>query len=912
MLADLEDTTQYPFFLLAVQCPNNNSKWHHQDRRLTDKKGLPRAEPMNVVMKIYDQLAQEYPIDQDRVFVASLSSAATECWEFIQRYGNRLSAAVLFAPGRGLIDRMENVCNLPIWVFHTDKDPVTPAEPSAKTVDQINAQGGQAAQTVISTPKPSHNSWKPAFADHDLKNWLMSQRRGQIAMPPGTYSWAWHRQHLMQYVRQWIVQWKWWQLLAQFGMPLVIAIVGYSEFRRRKKQNQIMQTAMKILCFLLCNICFTRAEALGQFVMPSRTTASSYYPDFGPEALLDEPGISQSTLLGTSKWGEGTWIGGVAQKGAAQGSGKLAPQVAGSYLIFHFTQPVDLSDILVWQSNRKAFDQLKSHLGRQVATFNLAVSSTTAGDDFSQVNAQPLKLLQVPGTGKIACETFALTAEKVQRVKLEILSSHSGRKSDYLGLSEIRFVGTKRWDELLAGDLGDLLVADQVTASSHFPKFGPDNLFDVPEVAPTTLVEPSRWGKGMWIAGVAEADAATGSGKLPAKVLGSALDFHFNVPVDLSRILIWQGNRLKRDEGNSHLRRQVATFDLWVSSEDAGEDFSKLNKHPLRLAKVPGTGRIAAEIFQLVAPKARRVRLSILAAHSGRAKEFLGLSEIRFVGTKRWDEVQQSRAAAATMLPDRYRYSGSDADTLFSPNGVTATSHHPKHPPETLIDQVDLVGAIYQSTKHSRSDTAKGMWLTGVDKQGTAQGMGKMPADVSGTDLVFHFKQPTDLSKIYIWQFNQHAKQPNPIESSATVEQASPSSGVLLPILGRQVAKFDLYVSPKTSGDDYYKINEEPFNLSPVTGKTGVSSQSFDLQSLAVHRVKLDVRAAHSKKPLEHVGLSEVMFEGTLPRSIWDGTTIYLVLVVLLLLAAFVAVYFYFTKVRWPAKFQATAVSEAN
>jgi predicted peptidase len=64
---------------------------------------------------------------------------------------------------------------LPIWIFHGEKDPVVPPANSRRMLAAL--QIVKAKVKYSEYPGVQHDSWKNAFAEPELFDWLFHQKR---------------------------------------------------------------------------------------------------------------------------------------------------------------------------------------------------------------------------------------------------------------------------------------------------------------------------------------------------------------------------------------------------------------------------------------------------------------------------------------------------------------------------------------------------------------------------------------------------------------------------------------------------------------------------------------------------------------------------------------------------------------
>jgi predicted peptidase len=120
-------------------------------------------------------LVAQLPVDADRVLMTGLSMGGIGTWNYAADYPDRL-AAIAPVCGIGDIDRAARVARLPIWAFHGARDTAVPFAGAQEMVDAVRAAGGHVKFTVYADV--GHEAWDPAYADPQLYDWLLAQRRG--------------------------------------------------------------------------------------------------------------------------------------------------------------------------------------------------------------------------------------------------------------------------------------------------------------------------------------------------------------------------------------------------------------------------------------------------------------------------------------------------------------------------------------------------------------------------------------------------------------------------------------------------------------------------------------------------------------------------------------------------------------
>lgn len=154
----INKTDDFPFIVVMPQCPTN-AYW-----------------PMEVhhLNHLLDEVIANYRIDQDRVYLTGLSMGGYGTWYMAFAYLERF-AAIAPVCGAGIRSSAQRLSNIPIWVFHGDKDPIVPVEESDFLVRAIKEQGGAVKYTRYEGM--GHGSWVPAYDNPELYEWFLSHKR---------------------------------------------------------------------------------------------------------------------------------------------------------------------------------------------------------------------------------------------------------------------------------------------------------------------------------------------------------------------------------------------------------------------------------------------------------------------------------------------------------------------------------------------------------------------------------------------------------------------------------------------------------------------------------------------------------------------------------------------------------------
>jgi len=161
----VENQPDFPFIALSPQCPSG-SFWETQ---------------LNLVDQLLDETMLTYAVDVDRIYLTGLSMGGYGAWHYALSQPEQFSAIVPIAGGHvpESDEIPDNICDLKntsIWVFHGDQDDVVLPRQSEVLVDALESCGADVRFTLY--PGADHDdSWKQAYADPELYDWLLDQTR---------------------------------------------------------------------------------------------------------------------------------------------------------------------------------------------------------------------------------------------------------------------------------------------------------------------------------------------------------------------------------------------------------------------------------------------------------------------------------------------------------------------------------------------------------------------------------------------------------------------------------------------------------------------------------------------------------------------------------------------------------------
>ena len=150
----VEQDQNFPFITVSPQCPIG-SWW---------------TEKVEVLKGLLDQVVTSYPIDSGRLYLTGLSMGGYGSWALATAYPEVFAAAAPIC-GRGNPSQAGRIKDLPLWVFHGDRDIVVPFQHSQDMVMALKAVGSRVRFTLY--PDTGHDSWTQTYDNPDLYQWFL-------------------------------------------------------------------------------------------------------------------------------------------------------------------------------------------------------------------------------------------------------------------------------------------------------------------------------------------------------------------------------------------------------------------------------------------------------------------------------------------------------------------------------------------------------------------------------------------------------------------------------------------------------------------------------------------------------------------------------------------------------------------
>jgi predicted peptidase len=163
---------RFPCYVLA---PQTDRGWIRYDFSQQPAKELPGFGDGNrLAMEIVDALRREFPIDEQRIYVAGNSMGGAGVWNLLANRPNFFAAAVITCGGESSEGGAGSVAT-PLWDFHGDSDQVVPVSSARDRIAARRKAGGYPIYTEY--PGADHDgTTKLAFTEPALPSWVFSQR----------------------------------------------------------------------------------------------------------------------------------------------------------------------------------------------------------------------------------------------------------------------------------------------------------------------------------------------------------------------------------------------------------------------------------------------------------------------------------------------------------------------------------------------------------------------------------------------------------------------------------------------------------------------------------------------------------------------------------------------------------------
>ncbi len=172
---------KYPSYVVFPQCKERS--WTEKYNAQSFMPGAPEPQITKQEMAIVDlikDLAKDYPIDENRIYVVGISMGGIAAYDLACRYPELFAAAV---PICGAVnpDRLSEARDVSFLIFHGEEDDEIPSICGREAYKSLSAVG--ATVDYIEFAGLGHDCWTSAFNYPTLLPWLYSQTKKVNSMP---------------------------------------------------------------------------------------------------------------------------------------------------------------------------------------------------------------------------------------------------------------------------------------------------------------------------------------------------------------------------------------------------------------------------------------------------------------------------------------------------------------------------------------------------------------------------------------------------------------------------------------------------------------------------------------------------------------------------------------------------------
>jgi predicted peptidase len=157
----VENRKDFPFIVISPQCPAGK-RWVDIDP--------------GRVMDILDKVCADYSVDTDRIYLTGVSMGGHGAWYLASRFPERF-AAIAPLCGRADTSWVDSLRNIPVWVFHGDRDRVCPKSYSDRMVAALDSLGAEVRYTLYKGA--GHNIVTRTYRNEELYEWFLRHCRSR-------------------------------------------------------------------------------------------------------------------------------------------------------------------------------------------------------------------------------------------------------------------------------------------------------------------------------------------------------------------------------------------------------------------------------------------------------------------------------------------------------------------------------------------------------------------------------------------------------------------------------------------------------------------------------------------------------------------------------------------------------------
>ena len=153
----IDQGIQFPFICIAPQC----SKEGYWDR----------IEYVNSLISLIKEVEYDYRVDSDRIYGTGLSMGGLGTLAIALEEPELFSAIIPVCGGAEMYN-IQRLNQLPIWLFHGDRDDVHPVNNSIIIFQALSPVNFHVFLTVYGGVE--HDSWTQTYENKEIYNWMLN------------------------------------------------------------------------------------------------------------------------------------------------------------------------------------------------------------------------------------------------------------------------------------------------------------------------------------------------------------------------------------------------------------------------------------------------------------------------------------------------------------------------------------------------------------------------------------------------------------------------------------------------------------------------------------------------------------------------------------------------------------------
>lgn len=161
---------EHKAIVVFPQCPKEDYWVKQKNFNVDSKKQATQA--MALVMELMEELINSSYVKKEKVYVTGLSMGGMGTFDLLARKPEWFAAGIAVC-GAADLDLVERYKDIPLQIFHGEKDSVVPFEKSQEVYDALKLIADKSSLT--SYPDDGHLIWDKVYEKNVVLDWLLKQ-----------------------------------------------------------------------------------------------------------------------------------------------------------------------------------------------------------------------------------------------------------------------------------------------------------------------------------------------------------------------------------------------------------------------------------------------------------------------------------------------------------------------------------------------------------------------------------------------------------------------------------------------------------------------------------------------------------------------------------------------------------------